>query len=184
MKKQFRKYKRSEKTDYAKRLSLLKSGVPRLVVRITQKNLYAQLVEYAPKGDKMLFSYSSASLIKVGWKGTGNSIPAAYLVGYSLGKKASSKVKEAIVDIGKRRSVEHSRIYAIVKGAIDAGLKINAEEKVFPTADRIEGKHISSYAEKLKQDKEKYEKTFSAYLKKGLSPDKLSDHFQDIKSKI
>jgi len=184
MRKQFRKYKRSEKTDYAKRLSMLKSGIPRLVVRITQKNLYAQIVEYAPKGDRILFTSSSASLAKTGWKGTGNSIPAAYLVGYIIGKKASSKIKGVIVDIGKRRSVKHSRIYGIVKGAIDGGLKINAEDKIFPSPGRIEGKHISSYAEKLKQDKKKYEQIFSAYLKKGLSPDKLPDHFQDIKSKI
>ncbi len=67
-KKIFKSYRRKEKTNYKKRLSLLKSEKVRLVVRISNKNIYAQFVEYVPTGDKILFASSSHEIEKKGWK--------------------------------------------------------------------------------------------------------------------
>lgn len=181
----FRPYRRKNKTNYHKRLSLLKSGQTRLVVRVSRATITAQLVDYSPAGDKVLFTLSSSALKKSGWKGSGTNLPAAYLVGYGLAKKAGGAVKSAILDIGIRGSVMHSRIYAVVKGVIDGGISVAAGEEVFPEEDRIKGEHIKSYAELLsKEDKAKYDKVFSAYLKNNLKPEQLPAHFEEIKSKL
>ena len=41
-------------------------------------------------------------------------------------------MKEAVVDMGMIRSTKGSRIYAAVKGVIDAGIKINCAEEMLP----------------------------------------------------
>jgi large subunit ribosomal protein L18 len=47
------------------------------------------------------------------------------------------------------------------------------------------GKHMAEYAAKLKStSEEKYRMRFSDYLKKGLPPESLPEHFQKIKSII
>jgi large subunit ribosomal protein L18 len=177
-------YRRKEKTDYGKRLSLLKSRKPRLVVRISNKNITAQIVEYIPTGDKVLFAVSSRGLEKVGWKASKKSEPAAYLTGYMIAKKSAGKISDVVLDIGKHRSVVHSRIYAVAKGALDGGMNLNVSEDVLPDEKRISGNHISEYAKLISSDKEKYNKVFSSYLKNGIKPEELSKHFEQIKSKI
>lgn len=176
--------RRKEKTDYGKRLSLLKSHKPRLVVRITNKNITAQIVEYVPMGDKVLFAVSSKGLDKIGWKASKKSAPAAYLTGYMIAKKSIGKISDVVLDIGKQRSVVHARIYALAKGALDGGMKLNVSEEVLPDEKQIKGNHISEYAKLISSDKEKYNKMFSSYIKNGLKPEELSKHFEQIKSKI
>ena len=181
----FKEYRRKEKTDYNKRLSLLKSNKLRLVVRFSRKNIIAQIVEYIPSGDKILFTASSKDLEKKGWKVSKTNLPATYLVGLILAKKASGNVKEVILDIGQKKSVAHSKVYALVKGVVDGGVNIPVDEQMFPEEDRMKGQHIKNYAELLaKEDKERYEKIFSLYLKKSVKPEDLPNHFEEIKSKI
>ena len=60
--------KREGKTNYAKRLKLLISGKPRLVVRITNTKIIGQVVEFTGAGDKILAGADSYSLKKLGWK--------------------------------------------------------------------------------------------------------------------
>jgi large subunit ribosomal protein L18 len=139
--------KREGKTDYRKRLKMLISGTPRLVVRRTNKNIIVQVVEYADAGDKVIATANSTELKKLGWKYATGNIPAAYLTGMILAYKAKKKgTTNAIVDLGLQSSKAKSRIYAAVKGAIDGGLKIPASEEMFPPADRLSGKHIAAYA--------------------------------------
>jgi large subunit ribosomal protein L18 len=184
-KKFFKKNRRNEKTDFNSRLKMLKSAKSRLIVRLSNKNIIAQVAEYTGGSDKIIIAVSTKSLEKIGWKGSKTNLPAAYLLGYLLGKKASSKVKEAILDLGKRRSVLHSRIYAVVKGVIDGGVHVPAEDIVFPEEDRISGEHIKNYAMLLiEQDKETYSKKFSLYLKNDVKPEDLPNHFKQIKLKI
>ncbi|MEM4756409.1 MAG: hypothetical protein QW594_04745, partial [Candidatus Woesearchaeota archaeon] len=45
--------RRSGKTNYTKRLGLLKSGKPRLVVRKTNTAFIVQLVKHQPNGDQV-----------------------------------------------------------------------------------------------------------------------------------
>ncbi len=178
--------KRSGKTNYKKRLKLLLSLKPRLVVRKSLKFTMMQLVEYNADGDKILATACSKDLTKLGWKGSTSNLSSAYLTGLLLGQKAKkAKVTEAILDIGLNTPVKGSRLFASVKGVIDSGLKVPSSNEIFPSKDRIEGKHIVNYALHLqKSDMQKYEKQFSLYLKQGLKPETLVNHFAEIKNKI
>jgi large subunit ribosomal protein L18 len=153
------KRRRLGKTDYKKRLKLLLSKKPRLVVRKSLKYIRAQIVEFAKEGDKTLAAASSEELKKLGWKFACDNLPAAYLTGLLIGKKALKKgIKEAILDAGLYHSTSGSRIYAVVKGALDAGLKVPVAEKVLPKEERIKGLHIASYLEKFKNLPDEFEK--------------------------
>jgi len=181
----FRKLKRRrmKKTDYYQRLELLKSGKLRLVVRKSLNNMLAQIVKYDPKGDKILISAMTKELRKYGWLG-GNNVPAAYLTGLLIGYKAKRLgIKEAILDIGLHRSTKGCKIYALVKGCLDAGLHIPVGEEMIPSEDRILGKHIEEYAKILKNEG-KYEKRFSKYKERGLDAQHISEHVKEVMEKI
>jgi len=94
---------------------------------------------------------------------------------------------KAILDVGLRRTTTGSRIFAVVKGAIDGGLNIphkptrfvgyNKEEKKvnYDTLKKhVTGTHIATYMKTLQTDnKEHYEKQFSQYIKAGIKSDDL-----------
>lgn len=131
------------KTDYSKRLRLLESGKPRLVVRRSLSCIQAQIVSYEKSGDKTLASANSRSLKKLGWNFSCDNTPAAYLVGFAIGKVAlQNKIPEAILDSGLYRSTKGNRVYAVVKGARDAGLNVPADEGILPSDERVSGKHV------------------------------------------
>lgn len=145
--------KREGRTNYKKRLTLLKSRRPRLVVRKTNRHIIAQIIDYSPKGDKVVCSVNSKTLEKNGWQYSTKSIPAAYLTGKLLGQKTKEqgiKLSEAILDLGLHTPVKGARMYAVAKGAIDSGLKICVSEEIFPTKERVSGEHITKYAESCK----------------------------------
>ncbi|OYT25944.1 MAG: 50S ribosomal protein L18 [Candidatus Altiarchaeales archaeon ex4484_96] len=158
--------KRSGKTDYKKRLSLLKSKKPRMVVRKSNKNIYIQLIEYNVEGDHVLVSASSKDLSSYGWKLAKSNIPSAYLTGYLCGRKClKNKLDSAVVDLGLQPVVKSSRLFAAVKGAIDAGLDINAGESIFEKEERLRGEHIktkeeSNIADEMDKIKKKIDKKF------------------------
>ncbi|WP_423792851.1 50S ribosomal protein L18 [Methanocaldococcus indicus] len=178
--------RREAKTDYRKRLRLLLSRKPRLVARKTLNHIIAQIIEYDEKGDRTVVSAHSRELVKLGYKGHCGNLPAAYLTGYLLGKKALQKgYKEAVLDIGLHRATKGAAVFAILKGAVDAGLDVPHGESILPEEERIRGEHIKAYAEMLKEeDEEKYKRQFSKYLEKGLNPEDLPEHFDEIKNKI
>lgn len=166
------------KTDYRKRLKLLSSKKPRLVVRKSLKQLRAQIVEYDPKGDRTLVFASSQDLKKFGWSNPSNNLPSAYLVGLLIGKKAlKKKIKSAILDMGLHPNTKGSKVYAVLKGALDAGLSIPHSPEILPSEKRIRGEHIVEYAKKL--EKEKYKRQFSL-----TKPEKIPEVFEEVKAKI
>ena len=172
-------------TDYKKRLKLLLAGKPRLVIRKTLNNSGAQLVGYDPKGDKIVLSAHSSELKKYGWAGNTGNLPSAYLTGLLLGQKAKKKgVKEAVLDLGLNTPVKGGRLYGTLKGVIDAGVNVAHDEEILPSEDRIKGAHIVKYSGALKSEKEKYDKQFSGYVKKGVDPAKTTDYFDNTKKKI
>lgn len=178
--------RREGKTDFRQRLGLLLSGKPRLVARKTLNNNIAQLISYDEKGDGVLVSAHSKELVKIGYKGHCGNIPAAYLTGLLLGKKAVKEgYEEAVLDIGLQRATKGAAIFAILKGALDAGMDIPYSEDVIADEERLNGTHIKNYAELLKEeDEEAYKRQFSKYLEKGLNPEDLPEHFEEIKEKI
>ena len=177
--------KREGKTNYKKRLKLLLANKPRLVIRPSLKNISAQIIEYHPKGDTVLVDAHSSQLKGYDWKYSKGNVPAAYLTGLLLGIKAKEKgIKEAILDMGLYSSVKGSRIFACLKGILDAGLDIPHSKDVLPQEQRIKGEHVIKYAAQLKKDKEKYEKRFSSYLKSNLDPEQITTKFEEVKNKI
>ena len=47
------------------------------------------------------------------------------------------------------RVLHKSRIYGFLKGMIDSGTKISCSEKMFPSEDRISGKHLKKDFSKI-----------------------------------
>ncbi len=175
--------RREEKTNFKKRLALLKGGLARLVVRKSLNNMVVQVMDYNIGGDALVAAAHSTELKEFGWKMHKGNIPAAYLTGMLCAKKSvKAGVKEAVLDIGLTTPVRGSKIFAALKGAVDAGMEIKHGEEVLPGEDRISGKHIGEYAAKL--SKEELEKKFSNYVKAGIDPAKAGEHFEEVKSAI
>jgi len=176
--------KREGSTNYISRLKILSSNKPRLVVRKSLKNIQANIVEYDKKGDITKVSSHSSNLKKFGWQyGTGN-LPASYLVGFLLGKRASSKFIDVVLDIGLIKSVGKTRIYAVLAGALDAGLTVPHDKEILPSKDRIMGNHITKYAESLKNDESSFKKQFSFHLKNSSDLKDIAKKFEEVKNNI
>jgi len=136
--------KRKQVTNYRNRLKLILSGKERVVIRKTSGSIIVQLTKFDEKGDNVLVSASSNQLKKHGWQLGPKNIPAAYLTGLLAGKLASAKdVKEAVLDVGMRKPSGKGRIYAALKGVVDAGIKVPASADIFPSEERLTGNHIS-----------------------------------------
>lgn len=170
--------RREGKTNYRKRLKLLLSRKPRLVVRLTNRRVIAQIVEYHPEGDRVIVGVDSSMLRNYGWKGDLNNTPAAYLTGILIAKKALEKgVDETILDIGLYTPTKGSRVFAVLRGAVEAGLNIPHSDEVLPDDSRIRGEHIASYYETNPE-------RFGEYEKRGLKPSDLPAHVDEIKEKL
>jgi large subunit ribosomal protein L18 len=178
--------RREGKTDYHKRLKLLSSGIPRIVIRKSLKHMYVQIVKYNADGDIILCSATTKELVKYGWNISTGNLSSAYLAGVLVGIKAKKEgIDVAIVDFGLFSTTKGSKMYSAVKGAIDAGLQVNCSEEVFPDEERIKGNHIVRYAEILKKEnKEKYESFYSKYHKAKITPESVPKLFEDVKNKI
>ncbi len=152
------------KTDYGKRIKLLKSGKPRIVFRRTNKYVIAQYVTSKEAQDKVEIGISSKNLSKYGWSkefsGSLKSTSASYLTGLLMGKKIiKQKLKTPIVDFGMARILHKTRVYGFLKGLIDAGIDIKCKKEAFPGEDRIKGKHMKKDFSKIFEEiKSKIEK--------------------------
>ena len=179
------KRKRQQRTDYLKRINYIKSNKPRLIIRAHTNNITLQVVQYEPKGDKAMVTVHSEELKKLGWEYHRGNIPTAYLSGVLLGTKAKSKnIKEAILDLGLQKSSKASRIYAALKGVVDAGVKVPHAEDVLPSKEKIEGKDIVKYAQLLQKVQERYKKQFASYIKRNINPEHITQKLTEVKAKI
>jgi large subunit ribosomal protein L18 len=176
--------RREQKTDYQARRILATSENPRFVVRTSNKGIIVQIARAELIGDIILTQITSNELIrKYGWQASGKSIPAGYLIGFIAGFKAlKTGIYTAYLDIGLKRPTKGSKVFAVVKGAIDAGLNVPCDSDVIPPPERLNGGSISKYAKEI--EPEEYEKLFSIYLRRGIRPELLSEHFDEIKKKI
>jgi large subunit ribosomal protein L18 len=176
------------KTDYHKRLKLLKSRKLRVVIRASNDHMRVQIVQSKLGGDKILISAFSKELTsKYGWNANTGNIPAAYLTGYLAGLRAKAQnINEGIFDLGV--FYHRNRVLAACKGLIDTGINIPYREEFFPEnlETRIKGIHIEDYAKTLKSNEpEIYEQLFSGYIKKNkINPVKMSQLISDSLKKI
>jgi large subunit ribosomal protein L18 len=164
MKKTLRRRRRENRTNYTRRLKLLKSDKPRLVFRKTNSYVIAQYVLSEDAQDKISFGLTSKALLKYGWpkemNGSLKSISASYLTGYLTAKKiAKEKLEQPIVDFGMLRVLYKTKLFAFLKGAIDGGLNIACPEEAFPEEERIEGKGLKEdFSTKFNEIKSKIDK--------------------------
>jgi len=191
-----RRRRREGKTNYYKRYIMVLSGKLRFVVRRTLNHIIVQVVKFHPKGDITLVAAHSRELVKkYGWKGATDNLPAAYLTGFLAGLRAlKAGIKYAVPDIGLHKFTPCCRIFAAIKGGIDAGLEIPLGiHKIFEDEDKLEyclkyripGQHIADYASKLlSENPELFEKRFSKYLSREFDPRNLPNHFRETLLKI
>ncbi len=178
------KRKRKGKTNYKKRLQYLKSEKERIVIRPTVNNMTIQAVIFEENGDKVLITSQAKDLRKIGWKYHLGNLPSSYLAGLYFGKLAKEKIKGGIIDLGLRKITKGDRISAAIKGIVDSGLEIPHSETIFPDENRLNGSTIADYSKKLSENKEKYEKQFSKYLKDGIKPENIQKDFEETKNSI
>src|SRR6266705_1471515 len=65
-----------------------------------------------------------------------------------------------------------------------AGLTVPHSPEKLPPMERIGGNHIATYAKALAGEHDLYKKRFSAYLSRGLKPEDLSGHFEEIRKTV
>ena len=101
---------------------------------------------WAAEGDKVALNVTGNDLVKkFSWPDnmSKKSVPASYLVGYALGKAAlAAGHEDAVLDIGLAASTPGGRVFAALRGMVEAGLNVPHSEEILPDDDRINGAHI------------------------------------------
>lgn len=123
-------------TNYTKRLKLLKSKLPRLVIRKSNHYILAQLVEYAPTGDKVLWTKSTKDLILTKILTSGTNLQAAFL----LGKDLLNITTNFVVDIGMRYPKKDKPFFVwnVLRGLTEnLNLSIELREKIKENIKKI-----------------------------------------------
>ena len=138
--------RREGKTNYSDRIKLIKSGKNILVFRKLARTMIGQIVSFSDKGDIVISSINSKELAKYGWNGSKNNIPAAYLSGFLLAKKAKDQKGELVTNFGIINPTKGCSKYAFLKGVIDGGLQVAHSPDSFPEESRIKGEHIAAYS--------------------------------------
>ena len=141
--------RREAKTDYAKRIKLLKSNSPRIVFRKTNRYLIAQYIVSKEAKDSVKVGANTKELLKFGWpkefSGSLKSISASYLLGLLATKKIKEKkLDKAVIDFGMIKMIHKTKTYAFIKGLNDAGLEINCKEEFYPDESRLKGEHLKN----------------------------------------
>ncbi|MGC9210332.1 MAG: 50S ribosomal protein L18 [Acidilobus sp.] len=178
--------RREGKTNYYHRFRLLLGGKTRMVVRVSNKYVVVQFIDFDLKGDKVVAAAHSRELEKLyGWKGSGKSTCAAYLTGFLAAARFLQKGgREAVLDIGLHKPARGARVFAALKGALDAGVKVPHGEEVLPSEDRIRCEHVAKFASELRQENpEKFKRLFSR-ISSRIDPAELPKHFEEVLEKI
>jgi len=169
------KRRREGKTDYRSRRRLInqdknKYNTPkyRLVVRISNKDVTAQISYAQLIGDKVLCSAYSHELKKYGAKVGLTNYAACYSTGLLLARRLLTQIKladkypgvkevtgedkfveapedgprpfRALLDVGLARTSTGARIFAVLKGALDGGLDVPHKETRFAGYKQDAGK--------------------------------------------
>jgi large subunit ribosomal protein L18 len=138
--------RREGRTNYHVRYKLILSKKPRVVVRKSNSAITLQLVLAEQTGDRTLLTVNSRALKDFGYTFSKGNLPAAYLTGLIFGKKMLALgFGEGIADIGLHSSTKGNRVYAAIKGVVDAGVDVPHGSEIFPDDGRICGQHIKDH---------------------------------------
>jgi len=165
------KRRREGKTDYYARKRLVvqaknKYNTPkhRLIVRLTNTNVIAQIAYARIEGDMIIASAYSHELPNYGIKMGLTNYAACYCTGLLLARRVLKKFSldgiyegqtevdgemysvedvdsgpgafRANLDIGLARTTTGARIFGVMKGAVDGGIEVPHSEKRFPGYDK------------------------------------------------
>jgi large subunit ribosomal protein L5e len=200
----------------------------RLVVRFTNSDIIAQIAYAQIEGDRIKAAAYAHELPTYGIPVGLTNYAAAYAVGLLLARRLLSspevglgdiyKGKEQItgelftvedapdakrpftanLDIGLVRATTGAKVFGVLKGAVDGGLKVPHNEKRFPGYDaeakkfdpeglkkRIFGEHVSNYMKTLSEESpEDYQQQFSQFVKHGITHDKLTEVYKKAHAAI
>lgn len=199
----------------------------RLVVRFSNKDITVQIVYARIEGDIVMASAYAHELKRYGVTVGLTNYSAAYCTGLLMARRILKKLKldglykgeekvtgndyqveplddeqpgpfRCFLDLGLRRTTTGSRIFGVLKGALDGGLDIPHSEKRFYGYDaeskkyngkahreRIFGKHIASYMKELQgEDPDAYKKQFSQFIKNGVSADMMEAMYEKAHKSI
>ena len=171
--------KREQKTNYLRRRRQLVGGKPRLVVRFTNTRVIAQVIQFTVTGDIVVAAIDSTQLTKQGWVYSLKNTPAAYLTGILIGRKATAAgCTEAILDLGFKTPLKGSKIYAVLKGALEAGLQVPSGTDIAPSEARLSGAHIASYVPKATGTQ------FAHYLKNKSQSEQMASQVKSLALKL
>lgn len=172
------KRRREGKTDYYARKRLIvqdknKYNTPkyRLIVRLSNRDVTAQIAYARIEGDHIVCSAYSHELPKYGIKVGLTNYAAAYATGLLLARRLLKKLNldtlykgtsditgdeynvedvedgpgafRCYLDVGLQRTTTGARVFAAMKGAVDGGLNIPHSTKRFPGYDN-EGKSLNA----------------------------------------
>jgi large subunit ribosomal protein L5e len=192
----------------------------RLVVRFSNKDIVAQIIYARIEGDIVMCAAYAHELKRYGVTVGLTNYSASYCTGLLLARRILKKLKldgiykgvekvtgddyqvegvddgagpfRCFLDLGLRRTTTGSRIFGVLKGALDGGLDIPHSTKRFygykkekknydakAHRDRIFGKHIASYMKTLQgEDADQYKKLFSQFIKHGISSDMIESMYE------
>jgi len=203
----------------------------RLVARITNTRIICQVVYSTIQGDRVLTQATSPELEKYGVPCGYTNYAACYATGLLVARRTLDKVGMAdicvgveeadaeefhieeeeterrpfkvILDVGLTRTIPSSRIFGVLKGAVDGGLYIPHSVRKFPGykepeergqdyeydagahLERIIGTHVVEYMEMLQEeDPERYKVAFSKYIENDIEPDAVEDMWKDCHKQI
>jgi large subunit ribosomal protein L5e len=202
----------------------------RLVARITNKKIITQIIYATIQGDKVLCQASSAELPNYGVPCGLTNYAACYATGLLIARRALdivgladsiTGVEEAtaeefhvedgsnerkpfkvIYDVGLIRTIQSSRVFGILKGAVDGGLHIPHSVAKMPGytepeergadyeydasahLERILGTHVQEYMDMLREeDPERYKVAFSKFIENDKEED-LEDMYKECHTAI
>jgi len=204
----------------------------RLVVRITNTRIITQVVFSTIQGDRVLTQATSTELEKFGVPVGFTNYAACYATGLLIARRALDKVgladeftgvEEAtaeeyhveeestgdrrpfkvILDVGLIRTGPGSRVFGVLKGAVDGGLHIPHSVKKFPGysepeergmdyqydadahRERIMGVHVQEYMEMLQEeDPERFKVQFAKFIENDIEADGIEDMYKECHEKI
>jgi large subunit ribosomal protein L5e len=198
----------------------------RLVARFTNKDIVAQVVKANITGDEVVACAYAHELPKYGLKAGLTNYAAAYCVGLLCARRLLAKfgmadlykgveeatgedyqVEEAddgprpfvvVMDTGLKRTSTGSKVFSVMKGALDGGLEIPHSDRRYVGYDEeakeldtetlkkyIMGGHVAEYMEQMQEENpEKYKAHFSQYLKVGLNADNLEETYAKVHAAI
>jgi len=118
-----------------------------MVVRRTNRHVICQIITAHLEGDRTHVTANSSELRKFGYEGSLSNTPAAYLTGMLLAVRSLNAGYEgAVLDIGLRRATRGARVFAALKGAVEAGFDMPHNDEILPADERCKGEHIAAYA--------------------------------------